>query len=325
MSVIELPTRGRISVRKRAAFGATNVDCRSLAALQRPVPLPPVLARLESRPFVGRAAPLRRVHSLWEEARARPWWRRGVGRRAGNRQDAPGCAGRRAAHADGAVVLYGRADEESVSPYQPFVEALRHYAAHRPRLVEETRLPTATAEEVASLVPELRAPSSARPRRHGRPHERSRHELFDAVVRLLLHAAEVAAAAARPRGPALGGRPDAARCFASSCAAVPARPLLVIVTYSDLDTDAAGPLIAGARRAPARGRHGDDPPRAACGRARGRLARRGTPRPRIDRRRVDPAAVRADRRQSVLHRGAAAHAARGARRRRSPCRKASRT
>ena len=94
------------------------------------------------------------------------------------------------AHADGAVVLYGRADEESVSPYQPFVEALRQYAAPRPRLLEETRLPSATAAELASLIPELGAPPSADTRRDGRSRERSRHELFDAVIRLLLHGAE---------------------------------------------------------------------------------------------------------------------------------------
>ena len=34
------------------------------------------------------------------------------------------------AHAGGAAVLHGRIDEETVVPYQPFVEALRHYAAH---------------------------------------------------------------------------------------------------------------------------------------------------------------------------------------------------
>src|SRR3954463_6222371 len=34
----------------------------------RPLPLPPVMARLESRPFVGRAAPLRRLRALWDQA-----------------------------------------------------------------------------------------------------------------------------------------------------------------------------------------------------------------------------------------------------------------
>ena len=145
------------------------------------------------------------------------------------------------AHADGAVVLHGRADEESVSPYQPFVEALRQYAAHRPRLAEETQLPTATAEELASLIPELGAPPSAAKRRQGRPHERSRHELFDAVVRLLLHAAEAQRLLLVLDDlhwadlPTLSLLRQLVRRGAGS-------PLLVIVTYSDLDTDVAGPL-----------------------------------------------------------------------------------
>ena len=205
------------------------------------MPLPPVLARLESRPFVGRAAALRRVYALWEHV--------SIGHGGGVAlAGEPGIGKTRLtarvaarAHADGAVVLHGRADEESVSPYQPFVEALRQYAAHRPRLVEETQLPTATAEELASLIPELGAPPSAAMRRQERPHERSRHELFDAVVRLLLHAAEAQRLLLILDDlhwadlPTLSLLRQLVRRGAGS-------PLLVIVTYSDLDTDAAGPL-----------------------------------------------------------------------------------
>ena len=107
---------------------------QSRTALQQPVvPLPSVLARLEQGPFVGRAAALWRLRRQWERSRrdgglvvlaGEP----GIGK---TRLAARVAAG---AHADGGVVLYGRADEESVSPYQPFVEALRHYAAHRPAL-----------------------------------------------------------------------------------------------------------------------------------------------------------------------------------------------
>ena len=86
---------------------------------QTPVPLPPVLARLESRPFVGRTAAVRRIHALWEHLSI---FQGGAVALAGE----PGIGKTRLsarvaahAHADGAVVLYGRADEESVSPYQP--------------------------------------------------------------------------------------------------------------------------------------------------------------------------------------------------------------
>ena len=89
-----------------------------------------------------------------------------------------------AAHAGGATVLHGRIDEETVVPYQPFVEALRHYAAH-------ARRRPASAPDLAPLVPELggaarrdRSPASARtaatgcsrpsPRCSGRPRRRGR-------------------------------------------------------------------------------------------------------------------------------------------------------
>ena len=94
------------------------------------------------------------------------------------------------AHAEGAIVLYGRADEDRVSPYQPFVEALRHYVVHRPGLDRGDQFPAAVTRELASLVPG--AGPFTDPNRHlalSERRERSRHELFDAVVRLLLHAA----------------------------------------------------------------------------------------------------------------------------------------
>jgi hypothetical protein len=220
--------------------GGTSAS-RPWQSSQHPMPLPPALARLESRPFVGRAAALRRVSTLWEHPS------RGHGGSValagepgiGKTRLAARLAAR--AHAEGAVVLHGRADEESVSPYQPFVEALRQYAAHRPRLVEETQLPTPTAEELASLIPELGAQPSAAIRRQERPHERARHELFDAVVRMLLHAAEAQRLLLILDDlhwadlPTLSLLRQLVRRGAGS-------PLLVIVTYSDLDTDAAGPL-----------------------------------------------------------------------------------
>ena len=88
-----------------------------------------------------------------------------------------------AAHAGGATVLHGRIDEETVVPYQPFVEALRHYAAN-------TGGSASAAPDLAPLVPELgeaparRSPASARtaatgssrpsPRCSGRPRRRGR-------------------------------------------------------------------------------------------------------------------------------------------------------
>jgi tetratricopeptide (TPR) repeat protein len=210
----------------------------SRTARQQPVvPLPSVLARLEQGPFVGRAAALRRLRRQWERSRrdgglvvlaGEP----GVGK---TRLAARIAAG---AHADGHVVLYGRADEESVSPYQPFVEALRHYAAYRPGLAAEMRLPTAAARQLASMVPELGVSAAPSHRRGAHERERSRHELFDAFVRLLLHASEsqrlmlVLEDLHWADVPTLLLLRELVRREAGL-------PLLVIATYSDLEANAS--------------------------------------------------------------------------------------
>ena len=51
-------------------------------------------------------------------------------------------------HRDGGAVLCGHADEETVWPYQPFVEALRHYVAHRRDTVSEARRAVPRRERV---------------------------------------------------------------------------------------------------------------------------------------------------------------------------------
>src|SRR5206468_8436719 len=58
-------------------------------------------------------------------------------------------------HDVGAVVLTGRASEETLAPYQPFLEALRHFFLNAPlRLLRSTA--REYGPELARLVPELR-------------------------------------------------------------------------------------------------------------------------------------------------------------------------
>ena len=204
------------------------------------VPLPGVLARAERAPFVGRAGGLRRLRARWEDAVRNQG---GLLVVAGD----PGIGKTRLtarfaamAHAEGAVVLYGRADEDRVSPYQPFVEALRHYAAHRPGWAEETELPAAVTRELARLVPELGRFTDPGVIRSPEDRKFSRHQLFDAVVRLLLDAAEsgrlllVLEDLQWADGATVLLLRQLLRRGAGS-------PLLVIVTYSDLEA-ATGPL-----------------------------------------------------------------------------------
>jgi AAA ATPase-like protein len=145
------------------------------------VPLPPVLAPGRARwPFVGRETELAAIRSqLATLARGE--------RRAFLLAGEPGIGKTRlaaevgaAAHAAGAVVLYGRSDEGAGIPYQPFAEALGHYVANAP---ERVALPVAGARELATLVPALTPDTLAgepAPARSG-----ERYVLFAAVAALL--------------------------------------------------------------------------------------------------------------------------------------------
>ena len=95
----------------------------------------------------------------------------------------------RRAHADGAIVLYGRCDEEALLAQQPFLEALRHYVATCPPQELPGRLRHASGElrrimpELADRVPDLPAPLTGDP-------EGARSRLFEAVAALLCEAAQ---------------------------------------------------------------------------------------------------------------------------------------
>ena len=145
-------------------------------AVVSPVPLPALLTEV-GRIFVGRDSESERLGQLWKEAASGD---RRVALLAGE----PGVGKTRLAaelaigvHDQGGVVLAGRCDEDLGVPFQPFVEALHHYAAHASELRlgryggELTRL----VPELASNVPGLPGPLRSDP-------ETERYRLFDAVV-----------------------------------------------------------------------------------------------------------------------------------------------
>ena len=147
-------------------------------AAQSPVPLPTFLTDI-GKIFVGRDADLDRLGQLWKEAAA---GERRVAFLAGE----PGVGKTRLAaelarhvHDDGATVLAGRCDEDLGVPYQPFVEALRHFVDHAPDLADRLGR---YGGELARLVPELgdRAPGLAAPIRSDP--EMERYRLLDAVA-----------------------------------------------------------------------------------------------------------------------------------------------
>ncbi len=144
------------------------------------IPMPALLTDV-GRIFVGRDAELERLGQLWKEAAA---GERRVALLAGE----PGVGKTRLAaevarrvHEQGGVVLAGRCDEDLGVPYQPFVEALRHFADHtspqnlRERLGRYGGELARLVPELTQWVPDLPPPLQSDP-------ETERYRLFDAVA-----------------------------------------------------------------------------------------------------------------------------------------------
>lgn len=160
------------------------------------LPLSPKLAAVQLLPFVGRAAAVEALRVAWKTVVAGE-------RRAVFVSGEPGIGKSRlvrevaaAAHADGAIVLFGSCDDELDMPYRPWVEALDHLVATAPaevveavgtrRLVELARVVPAVADRLAGL-------DAASPSTSTRPDvETERYLFFSAVVALLASAARLA-------------------------------------------------------------------------------------------------------------------------------------
>jgi DNA-binding SARP family transcriptional activator/tetratricopeptide (TPR) repeat protein len=88
------------------------------------------------------------------------------------------------AFASDAIVLAGRAPEETLVPYQPFLEALGHYVFRAP--LEELRLVAREyGAELGRLIPELRRRVPELPPPEPGDPETDRYRLFEAVAGLL--------------------------------------------------------------------------------------------------------------------------------------------
>nr|WP_082939991.1 BTAD domain-containing putative transcriptional regulator [Mycolicibacterium peregrinum] len=151
----------------------------SAATTARP-DLPAVLAG--PGPFVGRTHELKKLSASWQVAVD-------GGARAALIAGEPGVGKTRLAgewsrlvYAQGAVVLYGRSDEDLGAPYQPFSEALRALVPCvgtgqlRGTRGIEALLPLVPG--LTDVLPDLAAPPRADP-------DTERYALFDAVVALL--------------------------------------------------------------------------------------------------------------------------------------------
>jgi DNA-binding SARP family transcriptional activator len=133
-------------------------------------------------PFVGRGRELERLVSTWQTALA-------GGMRAVLIAGEPGVGKTRLsgewsrqAYEQGAVVLYGRCDEDLGAPYQPFAEALRSLipclGASRLRSLRGVEALLALVPGLTDVLPDIAAPTRADP-------DTERYALFDAVVAVL--------------------------------------------------------------------------------------------------------------------------------------------
>jgi DNA-binding SARP family transcriptional activator/predicted ATPase len=154
------------------------------------LPLPTWLVPANRRPFVGRTGELGRLEDLWEEAAAgRPHLALIGGDPGMGKTRLATEFAQRVHNSAAARVLYGRADEHGTRSYQPFVEALRHWAINTPaEELESSRSLARHAPVLARLVPEITVRLPERPEvERG---ELARDSLIDAVIATL---AEIAA------------------------------------------------------------------------------------------------------------------------------------
>nr|WP_255396761.1 BTAD domain-containing putative transcriptional regulator [Mycobacterium sp. 852002-51613_SCH5001154] len=147
--------------------------------LERPS-LPPVLAG--PGPFVGRGHELERLSSAWQTALAGGTNAMLIAGEPGVGKTRLAGEWSRQAYELGALVIYGRCDEDLGAPYQPFAEALRSLvpclAAGGLRGLRGVEALLTLVPGLADLLPDLAAPTRADP-------DTERYALFDAVVALL--------------------------------------------------------------------------------------------------------------------------------------------
>jgi class 3 adenylate cyclase/tetratricopeptide (TPR) repeat protein len=149
------------------------------------MPLPTRLGVVPSLGFVGRSEERSRILQALHVAAA------GDGRQIVLLSGEPGIGKTtlaaqvaREAHAEGAVVLYGRCDEELGVPYGPWAEAIAHYVNHSPQSILQAHVERyggdliRLAPELAARVPAVPAPRPSDP-------DTARYLLYGAVADLL--------------------------------------------------------------------------------------------------------------------------------------------
>ncbi len=192
------------------------------------VPLPPIVQRNDQRRFVAREPELRRLRERWDLAcqgqgalvlvTGEP----GIGK---TRLVARFAA---EAQAGGGYVAHGRSDEETVVPYQPFVETLRHLSAH----LDLRALDEPLAEALRPLLPGGAV---------GEPEANGRYALFEAAAALLERVARMRPLLLLLEDVHWADKPTLL-LLRQLVRHAEAAPIMVLATYSDADLAPAAPL-----------------------------------------------------------------------------------
>jgi len=233
-----------------APVAVVEIEWRTESAAG-PIAFPPALAEAARLSFVGRAAERAKLAALWQRAQA---GERSLALIAGE----PGIGKTRlaaelasAAAEAGAIVLFGRSDEDLSAPFQPLAQALGHYAAHAE--TETLRAEAGDgASDLARLVPELARRLAVAPSAPSAEPEADRARLFDAIDELLAGAARGAPVLVVLDDLHWADKPSLVLLRALLRSARPAA-LLLVGTYRETDLARTHPLaelLADLRREP---------------------------------------------------------------------------
>lgn len=206
------------------------------AGLPFPSPLKPPLAGA----YIGRPDVRLALSDLWDETK-------GAGARTALLVGEPGIGKTRTAyevartaHDEGAVVLFGRCDDEMRVPYQPFVEALAWQVRHDPALPLGRH-----GGDLTRLVPELRGsrPDLGEPIVSDARTEE--HRLFEAIASWLIEVARGSGLVLVLDDLHWATKPTLLMLLHTVRAATDDDVrLLVVGTYRDTDLDRTHPLSA---------------------------------------------------------------------------------
>jgi tetratricopeptide (TPR) repeat protein len=148
------------------------------------LPLPPALSTNETLPLIGRVDERDALATAWKRALESTQQVALISGEPGVGKTRLAAELARRVHGDGAVVLFGRCDEELSVPYQPFAEAIGTYATACSDDVVLAQL-GGSGGDLARLVPSLASRFANLPEPMHADAETERYRLFEAVTALL--------------------------------------------------------------------------------------------------------------------------------------------